>query len=812
MSGQRSAEACWWGSTVGAVSTSTSAQAVATAYDQRLAAVADTSVGGRAYCHQLAAATDAWIVALAARARAEQPRAPRFALIAVGGYGRNELSPHSDIDLVLVHESKSNRIEVVAAAIWYPIWDAGLKLGHAVRTLDEHLTLAKTDLDTATALLTARPIAGDLKLGRSVVESGKSNWTRRKKRWLEELQQRVRRRQSGAGDVAYRLEPDLKDGHGGIRDAQSLWWAENGGLALSKEDNEALNECYDVLLGARVAHHRSTGRVGDILRLEDQDAAASEAGVGSADELMTEISAAARTVAWISDESWGRFGKPTGGTPLEVAPGVILLDGEMELAVDANVGVDPTYILRIATAAARHGVRIGRRSLDRLAESVPQWPSTWPAGAVDKLVALLLEGHRAIPVIEALDQRGLITRMLPEWESVRSRPQRNAYHRFTVDRHLWEAAANAAELADRVSRPDLLVLGALFHDIGKGYPGDHTEVGMKIVRAIGPRLCLSEHETDLLVVMVEHHLLLPDVAVRRDLSDPATIEAVAEAVGTHEVLELLHQLTVADSIATGPAAWGGWKAELVDDLVSRVAHVIGGGAVAEATWTLFPDAETLALMATGESHIRVDDDRLTVVYRDAPGTFSRIAGVVSLYGLDVRTARAHSDEPQLGRVSMGASEFRIDFPANGIDWDPIRADLERGVDGRLAIESRLAERARTYRRQRAMQAVEPGPPCVVFHDDASSDATVVEVRCRTEIGILYRITNALAEVGVDIRHATVQTVGMEVVDTFYVRNWSGELITGLLHRDEIERAVLHAVGRSASSHERSVTARRRTTR
>ena len=778
---------------MGAVSAPPPSGEVGAAYRQRLAAVADTSVGGRDYCRRLAAATDAWIVALAASARNAHPRTPRFALVAVGGYGRGELSPQSDIDLIFVHESKSSRVEAVASAIWYPIWDAGLKLGHAVRTLDEHLALAKTDLDTATALLTARPLAGDMKLGQRIVELGSSNWTKRKKRWLQELQQRVRQRQSGAGDVAYMLEPDLKDGHGGIRDAQSLWWAERGGLAMSAEDHAALDECYDVLLSARVALHRATGRVGDTLRLEDQDAAAREANVTSADALMAEISAAGRTVAWISDESWGRVGKPTGGSPLEVAPGVMLLDGEMELAVDADPAVDPTYMLRIATAAARHEARIGRRSLDRLAELVPQWPSKWPAGAVDKLVALLLEGHRAIPVIEALDQRGLITRMLPEWEPVRSRPQRNAYHRFTVDRHLWEAAANAAELADRVSRPDLLVLGALFHDIGKGYPGDHTEVGMEIVRELGPRLRLSEHDVDVLVAMVEHHLLLPDVAVRRDLSDPATIETVAHAVGTQEVLELLHGLTVADSIATGPSAWGGWKEELVAELASRVAHVIGGGDVAEATWTLFPDAETVSLMATGASHIRIQDDRLTVVYRDMPGSFSRIAGVVSLHGLDVVTARAHSDEPQLGRVSMGASEFRVEIPRDGIDWNPVRADLERGLQGRLAIESRLAERARTYRRRRAMQAIEPGPPSVVFHDDASSDATVVEVRCRTKIGILYRITKALAEVGLDIRHATVQTVGMEVVDTFYVRDWSGALIADPFHRGEIERAVLHAI-------------------
>lgn len=325
-------------STLGAVGD----DSVAVSYEERLTALDDTSVGGRAYCNRLAAATDTWIAALAAAARRAHPDAPPFALVAVGGYGRGELSPQSDLDLLLVHESKQSLVEEVASAIWYPIWDARLKLGHAVRSLDDHLALAKDDLDTATALLTARPIAGDADLCERVVESGRRNWTKRKKRWLEALQRRVRARQSDAGDVAYILEPDLKDGHGGIRDAHSLWWAESGGIRLAPHDDEALNECYDTLLAARVAVHRATGRPGDTLRLEDQDAVAVAAGAADADALMAEIAAAARTVAWIADETWGRVGKRTGGSPREVAPGVMFVDGEMELAVDA----DPASTLR----------------------------------------------------------------------------------------------------------------------------------------------------------------------------------------------------------------------------------------------------------------------------------------------------------------------------------------------------------------------------------------------------------------------------------------------------------------------------------
>lgn len=771
------------------------------AFELRRAALADTSLRGREYCNQLAAATDAWIAALAEQARAAQPRAPKLALVAIGGYGRGELAPFSDIDLLLVYSGKARLIEAVASAIWYPIWDAGLKLGHAVRTLDEQIDLAKTDLEAATALLTARYVAGDAALAEQVAEAGRANWTRRKKRWLEELHQRVTERQQNAGAVAYILEPDVKDGHGGVRDAQSLWWGQVGGLALPAADDAALNACYDTLLRARVALHQATGRPGDVLRLEDQDAAAAAGGFGDADQLMAEVAAAGRTVAWITDETWARFTRVRGGTPVEVAPGVVLTDGEVELAPGIDPAVDPTYPLVVATAAARHKARIGRATLDRLAESVPQWPSRWPVGAIDKLVGLLLEGHAAIPVLESLDQRGLISRMLPEWEPNRSRPQRNAYHRFTVDRHLWEAAANAADLVrtaeEPVGRPDLLVLGALFHDIGKGYPGDHTEVGMRMVAELGPRLGLNEHDVEVLVKMIEHHLLLPDFAVRRDVSDPATIEHVAAACGTHEVVELLHALTIADSLATGPSAWGNWKEELVADLVARVKHVVAGGDLAEATWTLFPDAETLELMADGAETFRGVGDRLIATYRDTPGAFARIAGVMALHGLDVVTARAHSDEPQPGRATMGACELRIDVSgrtgSRGVEWSPVEADLRRAMAGQLAIESRLAERANTYRRRRVLQAQQPGPPKVTFLDQASSDATVLEVRCPTRIGVLYRIARAISGIGLDVRHANVQTIGVEVVDTFYVRNWANELVTDPAHRAEITRAILFAV-------------------
>lgn len=748
---------------------------------------------GRDYCRALAEVTDDWVTAIFDDAMAQTDRpSGRVALLAIGGYGRGELAPQSDLDLLLVHDVKAKKvgkeIEPIASAIWYPLWDAGVKLGHAVRRIDEQLDLAKTDLDSATALVSARPLAGDDELTAEVIAKGLDVWRSNGERHLAALRDRVRVREETAGDVAYLLEPDLKDGHGGLRDVQSLWWAQEAGLNLIAEDLIDLDRSYDVLLRARVSLHLTTGRAGDVLRLEDQDAAAAAGGWRNADALMADVAAAGRTIAWLCDENWGRAVTPAVSEPdRAVAPGVVLRNGEVELAPDADPASDATLVLQTAVAAARHQCRIRRSSLDRLHDEVEGWPGTWPVGATDDLIALLLEGHRAIPVLESLDQRDLVARLLPEWAPVRSRPQRNAYHRFTVDRHLWEAAANAAGLVHRVTRPDLLVLGALFHDLGKGYPGDHTVVGMDLVRTVGPKLGLGPADVEILVAMVEHHLLLPDVAMRRDLTDAATIEQVATAVGTVEVLDLLHALTEADSLATGPSAWGDWKEGLVNELVARVRHVLGGGDVSEVTWRLFPDAETLAVMAAGELHISRAADVITVVSPDASGTFSRIAGVLSLHGLDVVTAQAHSDEG-----GMAASQFRIVVPEGGINWRAVRGDLERALAHRLAIEARLAERAATYRRRRRTQAAAPGPPSVVFDDAASSNATVIVVRAVTRIGILHRISKALGELGLDIRHATVQTIGMEVVDTFYVRA-DGKLVTDAAYRKEIHRALLHAV-------------------
>ena len=744
---------------------------------------------GGALCEALSDATDDFLRALYAEATKQLKNADDVALIAVGGYGRRELAPFSDLDVLLVHRGVKN-IDEIASLMWYPIWDAGLKLGHAVRTPKETLQICATDLDTATALVTARHLAGSELLAQEVIGSARDAWRQRGRTWLVNLHERMQERYVTSGEVAFLLEPNIKESLGGLRDIHALWWAIEAGLVLTSQDADALKKCNETLLQVRVALHQHTNRVGDVLHLEEQIPVAAALGYTNDDALMSAIAVAGQQVAWISDEAWSQLDPPASASPIPqgIASGVALVNGEIRLADDIDPADDPTLVLRVATAAARHHARIDRDSLNRLGERTQVWPDPWPAGASDDLVSLLLEGDAAIAVFKALDQRNLIVKVLPEWEPNRSRPQRNAYHRYTVDRHLWQTVANAAALADRVSRPDLLVLGALFHDIGKGYPGDHTEVGVKMFATIGVRMGLSAQDIDIVTMLIQHHLLLPDIATRRDLSDDATLTMVAETVKTTLVLELLHALTEADSLATGSSAWGSWKAGLVTMLVDRVSHVLGGGDVQEVMWRLFPDAGVLEMMSAQKIAVRTTPDQITVVSPDRPGTFSRVAGVMALHGLDVLGAEAHSDEQ-----GMAASEFRVVPPTYGpIEWQPIAADVTRVLNGELALDARLAERAATYRAPRATTASAPAPLRVRIDNTASSNATVIEIHAPDQLGILHRMTKALADCGLDIRHARVQTLGSEVVDTFYVRTSKGTKVTDIQHQSEIERAILHA--------------------
>ena len=385
---------------------------------------------GLAYCRRLCDITDEWVIELFDQVMAEHRLDKgRVALLATGGYGRGELAPFSDLDLLLVHDLKAkevrSKIEPIATALWYPLWDAGVKLGHAVRTLKEQVELAKTDLDSATALLTARPLAGDDELAREVVETGAQAVGAHGAQHIESLRVRVRARESEETEVAYRLDPDLKDGHGGLRDVQSLWWANAAGMHMSAGDEADLRR---VLRHPAAGPGRVAPRDRAFRRRAPARGAGRHRGAGRVDRCgqpdgLRGRGGSNRRVARARRTGGGRS---PGRSPSirAVAPGVVLVDGEIELVAGADPAADQTLVLKAAVAAAPPTCASdGRRSTCCIARS-RGGRATGRSGATDELVALLLEGHRAIPVLEALDQRELFAVCCPNGS--RSDPSRSA--------------------------------------------------------------------------------------------------------------------------------------------------------------------------------------------------------------------------------------------------------------------------------------------------------------------------------------------------------------------------------------------------
>ena len=596
-------------------------------------------------------------------------------------------------------------------------------------------------------------------------------------------------RQARHGEVAFLLEPELKEGRGGLRDVQALRWAHAARPILDTADVADLASAERVLFGTRVALHLVTGRAGDRLLLQDQDAVAARLDT-DADGLMGDVASAGRRVAWVADEVWARVAaSASAGRPLlgwrsrSQAPGVVVRSGSVELEPTVDPAQRPELVFVAADVARRTGARLGRPLLQRLVERTPMPDEPWDDGLRARFLDLLAGGHAAVPVIEALDHVGLWARYLTEWSAIRSRPQRNAYHRFTVDRHLLETVANAAASADRVARPDLLLLGALFHDIAKGRPGDHAIVGIEVADAAMIRMGVAPDDRAVVATLIRHHLLLAEVATRRDLTDPAAVDVGAAAVGPPEVLHLLAALTEAASIATGPSAWGHWSAALVAELVHRTEHRLAGGDPTVLTLARFPDDRHRELADAGETVVLVDDEFVTVVAPDRPGLLSQVTGALALQGLSVRSA----DATTIG--AMAVDRFRV-VAAPGSVPDPARtiARVEAAVGNRLAIEARLADRARTYR-VKVRQAGLP-PATVRFDDHASGATTVVEVQAPDALGLLHRLARAFSEFELDVAVVKAQTVGGIVIDAFYV--------TGLADdpdlRAELEVALLHAVG------------------
>jgi [protein-PII] uridylyltransferase len=698
------------------------------------------------------------------------------ALVAVGGYGREELSPYSDLDVMLVHIEGYPRVDELAAQIWYPLWDSRARLDHSVRTVAEAQQAAAADIRVALGLLDARHVAGDPLLTLQLRSVLMADWRRTAKTRLPALAKACRERANTVGELAHLAEPDLKEAYGGLRDAVVLralvasW--------LIDVPHPVVERARLDLLNIRDELHEVAGRATDRLVADVAADVARGLGLPDRDALLRQVYSTGRTLAHVCDVSWRRIeslvarpprsrGRNRNGGPLLLAldEGVGQHENEVVLMPDARPERDPVLGLRAAAVAADRDLVLSPTVCARLAATSAALPEPWPGEARRLLCAALGAGEGLLEVWEALDQAGYISRLLPEWDAVRFRPPQSALHRFTVDRHLLETCVEASKMVRDVRRPDVLLVAALVHDLGKAVQGEHSVTGAAIATTVARRLGFPEADVDTITLLVRQHLTLAQVATRRDLDDLMTVDLVAGIVGDADTLDLLEALTYADARAAGPAAASPWRLRLVGELARRVrAELSGDGAGLWAEAPPIPVPELHQVVGVGRLGVTVSqhrgDLRVNVAVPDQVGTLSTVAGVLAVERLAVRAAVITSVD------GLGISQWSV----AGSAPDPVRLRDRLGVALRddADLVRRLAARDSTARERAKHQ-----PSRVDLLPGASETATVLQVRAHDRPGLLYDVTRAIARSGADIRSAHVSTLGAECVDVFYLTDSDG---------------------------------------
>jgi [protein-PII] uridylyltransferase len=746
----------------------------------------------------------------------------------LGGYARRELCPASDIDLLVLHSGWGRAdLEAAVEQLCYPLWDAGLSVGHAVRTPAESVATAGDRIDTATALLDRRLVAGDPGLF-DALGSRVQRWAKRqRKQLIGQLARADQARHERAGELPGMLEPDLKNGAGGLRDVHSLRWAAGWATGdatldalvaagyVGAQDRRSLAEANETLLGVRCALHlaqpQARGRDIDRLRLEVQDDVAHLLGVhaegeqGDGDALLRRVGLAARTVDHVHGRAWplllddlGGMRRRRRGGGAVVLPGVRLEGGLIGVADDGGVE-DPAWAMRlVAVAAERHAHLTRAAAVRALHEVQRRAPLRWTPQVRSALLTALRAGTGVVDALQQADHVGILAAYLPEWDRVRGLPQRNPLHRYDLDTHHAQAVAALHRLVaadaglrglwEGLEDPDSLLLAVWLHDVGKAWPGDHSEVGAEVAGRWLQEMGFDDAVRTRVAQLVRWHLLLPDVATRRDLDDELEIRIVAERVADPQTLDMLYLLSLADGRATGPAAWSAWKDSLMARLHAAVRDCLGAPlplpdadvaagtdvladaqqdlihAEAPARYLEVADAEQMAAHAElletplvgGELRASVRPGTVegttvvSVVGRDRRGLVADCAGVLAASDLDVVEARALT-----GPGGIAFDWFTIQ---GDVDGPAVVRDLLAVSRGDVAIEQLFVRRRRP---------AAPSLPSVDI-EVTVRDYSTLEISAPDRPGLLYRLCRALAAEGLNVRTARVSSLGNVALDVFEV--------------------------------------------
>ncbi len=809
----------------------------------------------------------------------------RVAVIAVGGYGRSEMAPFSDVDLLFLTPWKITPwAESVIETMLYILWDLKLKVGHASRTVKDCLRLARDDITIRTALLEHRFLAGHEPLAHELSERLWTDLFRSTgPQFIEaKLAERTERHKRQGGQ-RYMLEPNVKEGKGGLRDLQTLYWIGkylhrvpfaagliDAGL-LTRDEYEAFRRAEDFLWAVRCHMHYIAGRAMDQLTFDLQIEVATRLGysdrggrravehfmqdyfreatrVGELTRIFLTGLEARHVKGEASIIGFLRRKRP-------VKAGFRVVQGRIDVTDPAAFLSDTLNLLRVFEEALRSGYLLHPNVMRLITANLNLIDDELRANREAKRIFLdlLLKHGNPERALRRMNELGVLGAFIPEFEPVVAMMQFNVYHHYTVDEHIIQCISTLAQIergelveelpiASRILQEGVnrkvIYLALFLHDIGKGRPEDHSILGAQIARRVAPRLGLNAEDSETVEWLVRQHLLMSDVAQKRDIADPRTLRDFAKAVKTRKRLDLLTVLTVCDIRGVGPNTWNNWKAMLLRKLYRDTAEALEGGLEsvnraqreAEAKralrdmladwdskdirtelgrhyppyWQGLP-TETQGVFARllrgiKEGEIGVDihpDDardatRAAFVLADHPGIFSRLAGALALAGANVVDARTYTSKDGYATAVFWLQDSE-GKPYEDSRIPRLRTVISRTLKGEVLPREALKDRDKLKKRDRAFRF----PTHIIFDNEGSDIYTIIEVDTRDRPGLLYDLTRSLAASNIYIASAVIATYGAQVVDTFYVKDMFGLKLHTKAKREALERKLRQAITEGA---------------
>ena len=793
-----------------------------------------------------------------------------MSVVATGGYGRGELAPHSDIDLMFLLPYKlTPRAEQVVEYVLYTLWDLGLKVGHATRSGDEAIRLAKEDLTIRTSLLESRLIAGDAKqfedferqFKTSVIDGTGNAFVEQK---LDERDGRHAR----MGDTRYVLEPNIKEGKGGLRDLQTLMWIAKylydarsiddlklKGV-LTADDARRFDKAQEFLWTVRCHLHYLADRSEERLTFNVQTemgermAYTDRAGLSGVERFMKHYFLIAKDVGDLTriicaaleeqhKTKSKRFRLPTFGLGGPKIDGFKVDGDRISVESDDLFATDPPKLLDLFWQAQKHDLDIHPNALRLVTKNLRRITRKLQNDVTaNQTFVNILTGPDPDKTLVRMNESGVFGKFVPDFGRVVAQMQYDMYHVYTVDEHTIRAIGVlhgidtgrliddhpvACSVISEVQSKRALYLAVLLHDIAKGRGGDHSELGAEIALKLGPRMGMSEWETETVAWLVEKHLLMSNTAFKRDIDDPKTVADFREIVQSPERLRLLLILTVADIRAVGPNVWNAWKAGLLRELYWQTREAMSGETpkdrlakrsenakhklrdaleaqaprwsdedieyhldLARETYWLSFDTETLVRhaeitrMSASEDkklHIELHSDEaqaateVLVYTADHPGMFSKVAGALSLGGVSIVDAKVITLNNGMALDTFWVQDAQSEAISGSARMERITARIERALSGVASPAYELREaRANAMPSRTSVFKV---PPRVLIDNNASRTHTVIEVNGRDRLGFLHDITDVITHAGLQISSAHISTYGERVVDVFYVKDIFG---------------------------------------